>query len=280
MPPVTLSSLHVYPIKSCGGIDLQQAQVEDYGLAYDRNWVVVDESGKFVTQRQCPRMALIQPRLVYGVLRLQAPGMLLLEIPLDADYSAQETSLVSVWHDLIPAWDEGDLVAYWFSQFLGQSVRLMRFAAPHQRRCDPQWTGADLAHTRFADGYPILLTNTASLDELNARMHAKGSPSLPMNRFRPNIVVSGLAAFEEDFLESLTLDSLHLRAVKPCARCSVPSVDQTSGISTGPEPTATLSEFRQDERVQGVTFGQNLIVTGGVGASLQVGARLDVKLNF
>ena len=101
-----------------------------------------------------------------------------------------------------------------------------------------------------------------------------------MNRFRPNIVVSGLTAFEEDFLESLTLGNLHLRAVKPCARCSVPSVDQTTGISTGPEPPATLSEFRQDEQVQGVTFGQNLIVTGGVGTSLQVGARLNVNLNF
>jgi uncharacterized protein YcbX len=282
MPLLTITELNIYPIKSCGGITLPSVQVDETGLQYDRHWVIVDTQQRFLTQRQLPRMALIQTALSATHLQVSAPGMSSLLIGLNDVDSAAPTTNVTVWRDTIPAWDEGEAAAQWFSDFLGQSVRLMRYAAPYKRYCDPKWAGDSQAHTQFADGYPILLTHTASLADLNQRLQANGASTIPMNRFRANIVVSSdeLGAFEEDFLETLTCGELVLGAVKPCARCSVPSVDQTTGISTGPEPTATLSTFRHDERVQGITFGQNLIVVRGAGKMLQVGQVLDVDLNF
>lgn len=286
---VTITALHIYPIKSCGGIALQETIIETYGLRHDRNWVVVEDSDalsphqsplKFITQRQLPRMACIQPMLTEHSVQLHAPGMPMLEIPLALQDETRPTRSVNVWRDTLPAWDEGVQAAEWFSTFLGQSLRLMRYATPYQRICDPIWTGTDHAHTRFADGYPILLTNTASLDDLNQRLLEKGAPVIPMNRFRPNIVVSGITAFEEDYVDTFSSTALTLRVVKPCTRCSVPSVDQATGQNTGVEPTATLSTYRLDDSVQGVTFGQNMIVTAGAGSCLRIGQKLDAALNF
>lgn len=283
-PTLKITELHIYPIKSCAGIALQEAVIETYGLKNDRNWVIVEDAGqlnaKFITQRDLPRMACIQPILTQDKVRLNAPGMPTLEISTTQTDVNQSTHPVTVWRDTIPAWDEGVLAAEWLSDFLRKPVRLMRYAPPHQRICDPTWTGTDSANTRFADGYPILLTNEASLADLNHRLRKKGESPIPMNRFRPNLVVSGMPAFEEDYVTTLGSSELRLRVVKPCTRCSIPSVDQTTGQSTGIEPTATLSTYRLDEKIQGLVFGQNAIVTAGAGSDLRVGQILDVAFNF
>ncbi|RCS57076.1 MOSC domain-containing protein [Parvibium lacunae] len=282
MPTLTITDLSIYPIKSCAGITLETALVTAHGLQYDRHWVIVDHQQHFLTQRQHPRMALIQPSLSKQQLQLSAPGMSPLVLSTEPPKQPDSPCNVTVWRDSIPAWDEGNQAAQWLSEFLAQPVRLMRYAEPYQRACDPQWAGDSKAYTHFADGYPILVVNTASLAELNQRLAANGSTAIPMNRFRANIVVSGdeLGAFEEDYLETLSSMGLVLRAVKPCARCSVPSVDQQTGVHTGPEPTATLTHFRHDPRVQGVTFGQNLIIEAGAGTTLTVGSTLHAALNF
>uniref|UniRef100_UPI003564A795 MOSC domain-containing protein n=1 Tax=Hydrogenophaga sp. TaxID=1904254 RepID=UPI003564A795 len=228
-----IEALWVYPIKSCAGIALQEVELTPTGLLYDRAWMVVDADGGFVTQRELPRMALIQPSFQMGQLKLQAPGMLALHLELNA---AEGPLKVQVWDDEVMACDMGDLAAQWFSDFLGpdapadlKRLRLARFDPDVTRQCSAQWTGGREASTQFADGFGLLVTSTASLAELNQRLEKAGEAPVTMQRFRPNIVLSGVEAHDEDRLGPMNIrtgdDSMAvIETVKPCARCPIPNI--------------------------------------------------------
>jgi uncharacterized protein len=283
-----ISQLLVYPIKSCAGIAFDTVRLLPYGLEYDRNWMLVDPAGKFITQRTHPRLALVKVEIGASELIMRAPGMDELHTPLDAaDLRGAEVIQATVWRDRVAALDTGADTARWFSAFLGTPVRLVRFDPSAQRLASRQWTGDLDVPTRFADGYPLLVIGQASLDDLNERLTRKGASAIPMNRFRPNIVVTGLEAYEEDYVDTFrgeSGDAIELRVVKPCSRCPMPTIDQATGAPDPQwpnEPTDTMSAYRANSLLDGaLTFGQNAIVVAGAGAQLAVGQCLDAELGF
>jgi uncharacterized protein YcbX len=278
-----ISQLFIHPIKSCAGIAVNEAALIDTGFEYDREWMVVDEHGDLVTQRELPRMALIQPTLRSSDLVLRAPGMLALHLQLDA---VEGDCRVRVWDDTVDAFDMGDLAAQWFSDCLGQpSLRLARFDPDVQRLASAQWTGSMAARTAFADQFPLLVLSTASLAELNRRLGAAGDDAVTMQRFRPNIVIDGLAdAHGEDFIDTLTVDSsdgpVVLKLVKPCSRCTIPDIDPVTAVP-GHSVTDAMSAYRANARIGGaLAFGQNAVIVSGVGHRLRVGAAVKTELAF
>lgn len=279
----TLTQLVLYPIKSCAGLQLAQAELTIAGLSahgvHDREWMLVSREGLFLTQREYPRMALVKPRIEGQALIVEAPGMPPLSLPLAHD-AAAPTLEVQIWDDRVNAADCGDPAAAWFADAIGGPCRLVRFRPDTVRPTSTKWTGGAPAQTRFADGYPLLLIGQASLDDLNAKLVAAGRAPLPMNRFRPNLVVDGIEAFEEDFVQAFTGEGVALRPVKPCARCPIPSIDQDSA-QIGPDPIDILLTYRANPRMEGaVCMGMNCIVTEGLGASLRVGQELDAEIGF
>uniref|UniRef100_E1T831 MOSC domain protein beta barrel domain protein n=1 Tax=Burkholderia sp. (strain CCGE1003) TaxID=640512 RepID=E1T831_BURSG len=289
----TISELFIYPIKSCAGIALNEARLLATGLEYDRYWMAVDAEGAMLTQRAHPRMALIKVEIAGHELVIRAPGMSELRTPLDAaQLSAPAKVATKVWRDAAYGLDTGDACAAWFSDFLGMPVRLLRFDPERERIVDPVYTqSVGGATTHFADGFPLLVIGQASLDDLNARLNAKGAPSIPIDRFRPNIVLTGLDAYEEDYVETLGMDGtqptearVELRLVKLCARCPMPTIDQAKGERDPEwpnEPSDTLSVYRANPQRNGaVTFGNNAVVTSGAGTWLRVGQELEAEIGF
>jgi uncharacterized protein YcbX len=277
----TLTELILYPIKSCAGMPVQQAEVTTAGLAahgvHDREWMLVDEHGQFLTQREHPRMATIVPRVDGGMLVISASGA----GPLALDLAAPDgpPREVRLWEDTLSGADCGDRAAAWFTHLLGRPCRLVRFRRDVVRPTSTKWTSGTPAQVRFADGYPLLLIGAASLADLNRRMTAAGHAPLPMNRFRPNLVVDGIPAYEEDYLAALDVGGLSIKPVKPCARCPIPSIDQATGVA-GFDPLEIMLTYRANPRMEGaVCFGMNCIVTGAPGA-LHVGQQLAPALAF
>ena len=239
--------------------------------------MVVDRNGRFVTQREHPRLALIDTSVADGGVRLSAPHAGAVELPVAM---ADGTSLaVTVWSSHVRGFDAGDAPARWLSGFIGAPLRILRFDRSHERPCNPEYAGDSGAHTMFADGYPVLVIGAASLDDLNARLGAKGVDALPMNRFRPNVVLAGLEPYAEDHLDTLESDGVTLRFVKPCVRCKVTTTDQASG-RVGIEPLPTLSTYRRSEAFAGVMFGMNAIVIGGTGRALTVNGAARFQYRF
>ncbi len=275
-----VASLHVYPIKGCRGLDLSRADVAPTGLvsggAGDREWMVVDEHGRFLTQREFPRMALVGVRAEAERLRLDAPYMRTCDVPLAPPGASRG---VVVWRSDVRGADAGDAAAAWLSDWLAHDVRLVRFDRAVTRYCNREYAGDSGASTMFADGYPVLVASTASLAELNDRLAQRGHPALPMNRFRPNVVVDGLPAFDEDHVDTLAIGPVILKLVKPSVRCQVTTTDQESA-HVGIEPLRTLGEFRMDDKLGGVTFGVNAIVAGSAGAAIDVGAPVEATYRF
>jgi uncharacterized protein YcbX len=260
----TLTALNIYPVKSCRGIALQSATVSPTGLADDRHWMMVRPNGRFVTQRELPRLALVGTAVNADGLELTAPGM----PPLAVSRAAHGAPMdVVVWKFAGGGIDQGEDAAAWCTQFLGTPLRLVRFDERRERVCSPEWTQGVHAITQFADGYPILIISRASLAELNSRLPKE----LPMARFRPNLVIDGVDAYEEDRIHELSCGEVTLRIVKPCVRCSITTTDQESGALDGAEPLATLRKYRYDRELGGVCFGQNAIIVRGAGAQLRVG---------
>ena len=279
----SISALNIYPVKSCAGIALRQATLGRAGLESggvgDREWMVVEAgSGQFITQREDPRMALITPSTVAGSLILHAPGMPALAVALDEFSLRSATLAVRVWNHACRAFDEGDGAATWLSDYLGRKLRLARFDPAHRRLSNREWTQNAEAFNRFSDGYPILMISQASLADLNDRLLEAGREALPMNRFRPNIVLGDTGPFDEDRLLALSGADFSLKPVKPCPRCPIPSIDQANG-TRGADPLDILAQYRDDPRL-GVVFGQNTIVARGFGAVLAVGQSLDEEWNF
>jgi uncharacterized protein YcbX len=276
-----IASLHVYPVKGCRGIAAASATVATTGLVVDgvgdREWMVADRGGRFLTQREFPRLALIETAVSSGALALSVPHVAPLVIPADCDDGM--LSDVVVWQSEVRGIDMGDAAADWLSAWLAADVRLVRFDRSDVRACNPAFAGDSGAHTFFADGYPILVIGDASLADLNDRLAARGQPVLPMNRFRPNVVLQGLPPYAEDHLDTIAVGDVVLRCVKPCVRCQVTTTDQDSA-QVGLEPLRTLGEYRMSERLGGVTFGMNAVVVAGAEKSLTTGASATVEYRF
>lgn len=279
---VTISALYLYPIKGCRGFAVEGATLAATGLEVDgvgdREWVIVDDEGEFLSQRELPKMALIETRLTPSTLRLKAPGMLGLDVPLASEGDVVK---VRVWDDTVAAVTQDPLADTWLSTFLGRPVRLMRFDPEHTRLAAHKYTGKHDAPYKFADAFPLLVAAEASLADLNVRLAAQGQAPVTMARFRPNVVLAGLEAFEEDYATTLQAGAATLRTVKPCARCTVPGVDPQTGEFATTVPD-TLAQFRRstDPALPGVMFGVNAIVVAGAGTELRVGAPVDVQLRF
>ena len=288
----TISRLFVYPVKSCAGIEVQEALLTETGLDLDRAWMVVDEAGAFVTQREQPLMALIQPQLKHSEMILRAPGMLALHLAIDG---VEQATKVSVWDEEVAAYDMGDIAAQWFSDFLSLTeqglpaaqapqYRLTRFDPEQVRLSNLQWTQGVEALNQFGDGFALLVLGQASVDEFNQRLQATGGSAVQVQRFRPNIVLAGLQAHDEDRVGTLHVSTAEgvalLKPVKPCPRCSIPNIDPATALSS-PVVGDMLQSYRQDARLGGaVTFGMNAIVLGGVDTVLRVGQTVGADFNF
>ncbi|MBL8309469.1 MAG: MOSC domain-containing protein [Burkholderiales bacterium] len=261
---VTVDGLFTYPVKGMRGVTLNAATVAVTGTPHDRRWMLVDSRrtpAQFLSQRELPDMATLAASVdASGELTLSRPGVASISIR-TSDYTSSRH--VKVWSFDTLAEDAGDVAAHWCATALGQpvgSVRLVRFDTARTRLCSVAYSGESGAHTWFADGYPVLVTNTASLDNLNARIVARGGAPLPMDRFRPNVVVRGLPAWDEDFVDTLAIGAVALKLVKPCVRCLVTATNQQSGRRLSSEPLDTLATFRNNPDLGGVTFGWNAIV--------------------
>lgn len=259
-----VSSLHIYPIKSCAAVDLTAVRLDTRGPLLDRRWMLIDKDGRFVTQREEPRLSQIRPGITPLALEVEAPGMQKLKVPLGGGRGRRVRA--QVWGHETEAEFLGNDVADWFSDAMQRNLRLVRWADEQVRPVSKRHTDID-SQTAFADGYPVLLVSEASLAELNGRLEQR----VPMDRFRPNIVVRGCEAFAEDGWRKFTVGDMTLHGVKPCDRCTITTVDQRSG-QAGKEPLATLSGFRTvDSRV---LFGINC-VHGGFG-NIREGDSIEV----
>ena len=263
MSAIRLASIAIYPVKSCRGIALDRATVEARGIAGDRRWMIVDDAGVFVTQREEPRLALVRVALDRDRLALEAPAMGALSV--DADLATLEPAAeVRIWRTVVTARVHGDASA-WFSEYLGRAVRFVSMPESTRRPVNPAYAGpGDVVS--FADGYPLLVTSRSSLEDLNARLEVP----VGMERFRPNVVIEGAEAWDEDRWAGLRIGGLTFRAPKPCARCVITTIDPESGIAAR-EPLRTLATFRK--QADGVMFGVNLIpdLADGATAELAIG---------
>jgi uncharacterized protein YcbX len=261
---VSVTGLYVYPVKSMRGIARARATLAPSGFEWDRQWMIVNAGGVFLTQRTHPQLARIVPQVTADALVLNAPGLSALSVPLDA---AGARTAVRIWDDGCVGIDQGSAAREWVSRAVGEAVRLVRVSPDMGRVANPKFAGATPAPIGFPDGYPVLVCNEASLEDLNERLPER----IPMERFRPNIVLRGLPAWAEDHIETLTLGPVELRLVKPCIRCTIPSIDQQSGErSTDPAPA--LKQFRFSRALRGVMFGENAVIVRGSGEAIERGA--------
>ena len=251
-----LSGLYRYPLKSAMGEALRETALDTLGVQGDRRWMVVDtQTGRFLTQRLLAQMTQLQARWLGSTqLQLSAPGMSDLQVVVPDEQASLRA--VTIWRDSLQVPDAGDAAAQWLSQWLGRACRLVQVSEPRARQVDTAYAEAG-DKVAFADGFPLLLIGQASLDDLSARV---GRP-LPMLRFRPNLVVSGSAAYAEDSWKRIRIGELEFRVVKGCSRCIMTTLDpQTGKRSADREPLTTLKTYR--ERNGEVFFGQNLIACG------------------
>lgn len=260
---VRIRELNIYPLKSGRKVPKEEVLLGRTGFEWDRHWMAASPDGVFMSQRTQPRLALVKSEIGADALTLSTPGQAPLRVPLSLDGTTQAAR---VWKSSISALDQGDEAARWITEAVGQPARLLRISPVLDRHAASEFAGNTPAPVSFADGFPILVCNLASLAYLNERM----PEPIPMERFRPNIVLDGLEPFEEDRISEIRLGTVTLRLVKPCTRCVITSMDQATGTpSTNPLPI--LRSFRFDKALMGVTFGENAVVEAGVGDSLRVG---------
>jgi uncharacterized protein YcbX len=252
---ITLDRLFVYPVKSARGIEVRDWPVDDFGLRHDRRFMLVDRDGSFLTQRGHPRLALLRTRIDGESLVLEAPDMPALVTALEPGGGEPAMAMVTVWGDQCAAHFPDPAASAWLSHFLGLDCRLAYLPASTLRRVDPERV-PDVRRVSFADAYPFLVIGAASLEDLNARLDV---PPLPMNRFRPNLVVTGSAPYAEDSWRRIRVGALELDLLKPCARCAITITDQATG-ERGVEPLRTLARYRRSGN--DVLFGQNALHRG------------------
>lgn len=262
---ITLSNLTYYPIKACRGFNVPASNVERMGLEHDRRMMVVTPDGRFLTQREHPRLALVTPTLDNDSLTLSAPNFDSLQIGIQKSGTPTQ---VNIWKSKdVHAIDQGDESAAWLSDWLDASVRLVHIVDGYNRMLNPDYAVYPDDHTGFADGYPILIISEESLQDLNGRL---GSP-VPMNRFRPNLVVKGCEPFAEDMWKRIRIGGVEMALVKPCARCVVTTIDKDT-LEKSKEPLKALATYRR--RKSGVIFGMNVIPLNE--GRLEVGMSVEV----
>lgn len=262
----TLQSIHIYPVKSCAGIAVEQAQVQAQGLAFDRRWLLVDEQGCFLTQRDFPQMARIEVAMVGDMLQLRFDGLDTLEIPVVPQAGPRRE--VEIWGDRVQALDLSPLCGDWFAQALGKAARLV-FMDQDCRRLIKAKYGVPEDVVSFADGLPLLIATRASLNDLQQR----AGMAIDMSRFRPNVVVDGGLPFAEDNWQRIRIGNIEFEVTNPCARCVIPLIDQRTGEKHPlKEPIKTLNQFRR--RGNEVLFGTNLVPRGS--GSLRLGDAFEV----
>lgn len=251
-----LSEIWIYPVKSLGGIALQQSEVMPRGLEHDRRWMLVDDKGMFLTQRTLPELALFQPEIKDGFLVIRHRGNTAekISVALRPSFATGAEKLkVVVWDDTVEAFEVDKMASDWFSKMLGFSARLVYMPEESHRKVAPDYAVSTADINSFSDGFPFLLIGQSSLDDLNSRL----MEAVPMNRFRPNFVFTGGAAYEEETWREFTIGELTLFGVKPCSRCVMTTVDQEKGVKSGKDPLLALSKYRMVGN--NVLFGQNLI---------------------
>jgi uncharacterized protein YcbX len=246
-----ISHLYVYPIKSLGGIELSTAQLTDRGIEHDRRWMLVDEQNRFLTQREHPKMAVLRTAIQGNQLAVYEKGQESDMIRLNLYATGTEALKVQIWDDVCDAVQISDSVNQWFSEKLDSVCKLVYMPDESKRKVDQRYAIKDDL-TGFSDGYPVLMIGQASLDDLNSRLEEP----VPMNRFRPNIVFTGGTPFQEDSMKQFQINGADFYAVKPCARCAVPTTNQDTG-ERKKEPMKTLATYRTGNNK--VYFGQNIL---------------------
>ena len=270
-----ITQLFIYPVKSCGGIEVSETRLTASGLEMDREWMIVDQHGMFLTQRQIPHMVWITPSLTRDALVLHAPDQP--EISISFAYRGKPLT-VTVWRDTLQADDMGDAVADWLDHYLavpGKQFRLVRFSASARRISAKEWTGDIESPNMFSDGFAANIVTQQALDDLNSRLVSAGHEPVSMLRFRPNIVIEGLDAHTEDDLSAMRIHTanglVELTMAKPCPRCPIPDIDPYTAHST-PTVSQTLQTYRALPRMDGaLCFGMNAIVKTGAGRTLHSG---------
>ena len=260
-----LSQLNIYPLKSASGISLDNAFMEQRGLAHDRRWMVVDDSGQFMTQRTCPSMALINTELVGQTLTLNAPRMSELSLPLFP--TKGESQEVEIWGERCEAWTANSQSGLWISEYLRKSCKIVFMPDHSNRPVDPDYAPTQ-NQVSFSDGFPLLLISESSLSDLNNRL----PESLTMKRFRPNMVVKNTEPYAEDNWKKIRIGECEFQIVKSCSRCILTTVDPETGKFSGKEPLRTLAGYRKQNG--NVQFGQNLIAT--INGKLSVGMPVEI----
>lgn len=255
-----LASIHIYPLKAARAVDLDHALVEPWGLAGDRRWLLVDETGRFVSQREEPALArvVVQYAGPGGGINVSADGRGEMSFAAPAPETGAEMLSVTVWRSTVLAASAGNDASKWFSAFLDRPVRLVYLDDPTRRRVDPEY-GAPGDVVTFADGYPLLVTSTGSLDILSDWLVETGAAPVPMNRFRPNVVVTGAEPWAEDRWRRVKIADVCFRVAKPCGRCMVTTTDQRTG-ERGSQPLKMLGRRRRFGSQ--LVFGQNMIPEG------------------
>jgi uncharacterized protein len=266
----TLDALFIYPIKSAAGIACESTLLGTHGLQHDREWMIVDAAGRFVTQRDEARLALLKVAIEGGQLKLANPAGAGPSLALDHEGAARE---VIVWRSECAAFDAGDEAAQFLSDWLGRPLRLVRFDTRRARLSNHDWTQGRDVPNQFSDGYPLLVLSQGSIDDLATRV---GKP-LPVERFRPNILLGGVAPYAEDAAGLLVAGAAHFTLTKACTRCVITTIDHTRGERDGDEPLRTLKGYRFDRELRGVFFGRNAYATDGVGTQLHRGMPVSLS---
>lgn len=262
-----LSAIYIYPIKSLGGIELNQSKIEIKGLQYDRRWMLVHPDGQFITQRKYPKLALLQTSMDENNLIVNQPNGSALNIPLT--YAGEKQTIdTEVWGTPCQGWICDRAIDQWFSDFLGMPCHLIYMPEDHQRVTDQKYAPPGQV-VSYADGYPFLIIGQAALDHLNEKL----AQAIPMNRFRPNLVFTGGSPNEEDTWKDFQIGTAFFRGVKPCSRCNMTTINQQTA-EVGTEPLETLSTYRRINRK--ILFGQNLIWMEE-GNTIQVGDVIKIN---
>jgi uncharacterized protein YcbX len=265
-----LAGIFLYPVKSAAGIACPQAVLGAHGLEHDREWMIVDPAGRFLTQRDESRLALLTTAIAGGCLQLGNPRGAGPAVELQ---HGGEIRAVQVWGARCDAFDAGDEVAQFLSDWLGRPLRLVRFDPRHRRLANQDWTAEREVPTLFSDGFPLLVLSQASIDDLAARV----GRDLPVQRFRPNLLLGGVAAYAEDAALELATGAVSIALTKACTRCVITTIDHVRGERTGDEPLRTLKKYRFDAALRGVVFGRNAYATAGVGSILRTGDAVELR---
>jgi uncharacterized protein YcbX len=275
-----VTEINIYPVKSLRGFSCQNSVVKKRGFKNDRRFMLVDENNDFLTQREFSKMATITTQITGNGLKFSAPGFE--DLIISKDFSKGEVATVRVWQSFCRALVAEESINNWFGEVLHKKCKLVKMPGTTNRLINEKFNKGDEI-VSFADGFPFLIISENSLNDLNSRLQKQ----IPMNRFRPNLVISGAEAYEEDSWKKIKIGKTIFRTTKTCARCVIPNIDQKTGISEIKEPLKTLSNYRKSIDIfpytfeelglgkNDVLFGQNLVAEN-FGKEIKIGDRVEV----